>query len=1011
MKKIFSFFLCLLVVGGGALFAQTLQIKGVVTDASDGSTLPGAFISVKGTNTVTSTLSNGEYTIAAPSNAVLVFSFIGMETQEVSVNGRDVINVALATSNLLEEVVVTGYGMYRKGSFTGSASTVTTEKIRDIPTVSIQDRLRGAVAGVFVTSTSGQPGAVEDVRIRGLGSINASRQPLYVLNGVPILSGDISGFGYSNSGTSQLSLINSNDIESITVLKDAAASALYGSRAANGVVVITTKSGKDGKTLFSFKADMGFSKEAVDFRPVLGGDDRREILHLGLYNYRLNSGYSDADSKTYADNNINTFASKPWNGWTQWKDYLWQTGNRSNAEFSLSGGNERTNYYASLSYTNQRGITAVSGYERFTGNINFSHRVKNFSFNGNMLYSQANQDLNSEGTSFSNPIMAVSMTCSPSDYPYNQDGTLNVTQGFAALGTARANPLQSMDVNWNRGTANRILSRVTGQYDIVDGLFVRQVLSFDRTDNIEKVWWDPTSNDGTASQGVMQYYAIRWADLYSQSQVGYVKNFGEHFLDVLASYEVQDYQYGYIYANGNTYPNSLLYEIGNAGNTRASSSSSSYAMLSYVGRVDYNYAGKYYLGGSFRRDGSSRLGSERRWGSFWSASASWRITAEQFMKPLTNVLSDAKLRASYGISGTLPNNYYDYMGVFGYGYNYSGNPGSRETRVPNAMLTWEKNTAFDIGLELTFLRRFTAIIDWYTRTSDDLLLDKPISRTTGFTTTMLNVGQMKNRGLELELKSINLSKKDFFWQTTISLSHNKNEITRLIDETGEISPSAAYFVHKVGSPYFTFNVFEYAGVDPETGRELFYKNRPGVERETTTNVAEADQTVVGTFDPDLSFGLTNYMSWKFIDFNFTLTGMVGGLAIDNTSWIHSDGGTYHYYGNVPAWYDIDKTWKKPGDRAELPQFRYGGTSQTNSSRWLVKTDHLRVKNITIGITLPKQWISKTGMEKVRLYASGVNVLTWKDKALDSDPEVAANGMIQFRTPPLKSLTFGLEINF
>ena len=936
-------------------------------------------------------------------------SYIGMQTVEVAI--KPVVKITLKPdTEVLDEVVVTGYGNFKKSSFTGAASSITTEKLQDVPSLSVQDKLAGSVAGVQITSTSGQLGAVESVRIRGMGSINAGNDPLYVIDGVPVMTGDASEFTYSQSGNSLLSTINSNDIESMTVIKDAAAASLYGSRAANGVIVITTKKGASGKLKLNVRADWGFSNKAIDYRPILNGEDRRDILYMGLKNYALNSGKDETYAVNYADNNIDKYAAKPWSGYTDWEDVLFRNGSHQNYEVNAQGGNERTKFYTSFGYTKQEGITLQSGYERITGRANMSHKADRVTIEASTMFTNSTQNVNSEGTSFSSPIMCLAMTASPSTFPYNEDGTFSTS--FPALNGA--NPLQTATYNYDRSTIVRTLNTLSATWNIWDNLNIKETLGYDFNQTNNRVWWDPRSNDGRSSKGVFQRYMMNRSKLNTQTQLTYNKTFAEHHnIDVLLGFETEDYKYDYTYTNGNTYP-SYLPEITNAGVSRGASNINSYRMTSYLGRLNYDYAGKYYVSGSFRRDGSSRLSRDSRWGNFWSVSGSWRLSQEAFMESLSNVITDAKIRASYGVNGTQPKDYYGYMGVYEFGYNYNGNGGSSEARFYNPSLKWEKNYATNIGIDLTLFNRLTVSAEWYNRETKDLLMDKPISaavgviNSSGVANMLVNVGSMRNRGFELELKSTNIQNKDLLWTTSLNIGHNKNKLTKLDGEQQEIISGVS--IHRVGQPYYSIYAYEYAGVDPQTGKELYYINGEDGSRETTTNSAAANKTIIGSIEPKVQGGLTNYVSWKFIDFNLTLTYSLGGHAYDYATWLQSNGGTYHYLGNVPAYYKMEDTWQKTGDNAKLPQFAYGNANKA-SSRWLMSTDHLRVKNMTLGFTLPQSWSSKAGISKLRAYVSGNNLLTWKKKSLYVDPEVPVDGLCTFETPALRTVTFGLEIGF
>ncbi len=936
-------------------------------------------------------------------------SFIGMKSVEVAI--KEVVNVVLhSDTELLDEVVVTGYGNFKKSSFTGSASSMTTEKLKDVPSISVQDRLAGSISGVQITSTSGQPGAVASVRIRGMGSINASNEPLYVIDGVPMLSENVSEFDYADSGNSLMATLNSNDIESMTVIKDAAAASLYGSRAANGVIIITTKKGTAGKTKFNVKADWGMSDMAINYRPVLSGEDRREILHLGLQNFMLNQGETIDEAVAFADRNIDDFAAKPWSGYTDWKDVLFRKGSHQNYEVSAQGGSEKTRFYTSFAYTKQEGITNVSGYERFTGRANVNHKAGRVSIDANAMFTNSTQNVNNEGTSFASPIMCYAMTASPSSYPYNEDGSF--ASYFPALNGA--NPVQTEFYNYNRSTVNRFMGSIAATWNVWDNLNLKEVLSYDFNQNNERVWWDPRSNDGRSSNGVYQKVMGTRSKLNTQTQLTYNKTIAElHNLDALLGFETEDYNYDYMYGNGSKYP-SYLPEIENAGDTRASSSVMKYRMTSFLGRLNYDYASKYYFSASYRRDGSSRLSRSSRWGDFWSVSGSWRITGESFMESVKDVLTDVKLRASYGVNGTQPKDYYGYMGVYGFGYNYNGNGGSAEKRIENPNMKWEKNYATNVGLDVTLWNRLSMTFEWYNRDTKDLLLDKAISGVPGIidrygdAKTLMNVGSMRNRGVELEIKSTNIQNKDWTWTTTFNISHNKNTLEKLDGEQNEMINSM--LIHRVGEPYYSIYAYEYAGVDPDTGKEMYYINGEDGSRKTTTNSAEANKTIIGSVEPKVQGGLSNFVSWKFIDFNMTLTYSIGGHAYDNARWVQSNGGDFNYTGSVPAYYKIEDTWKKPGDNAKLPQFVYGNKG-VFSSRWLMPTDYLRIKNLTVGFTMPSNISNKIGLGKVRAYIATNNLLTWKSKDLYVDPETPVDGICTFETPALRTVTFGIEIGF
>ncbi len=1008
MKKLTLLLMCFIMSMGLAV-AQNLQITGVVVDET-GEFIVGASVRVVGASGIgASTDVNGKFSLSVPRSAkTLHVTFLGMEDVNVSISENMRI-VMKESAQALEEVIVTGYGNVKRGDFTGAASKVGMAKLADVPTVSVGAKLAGSTSGVQVVSTSGQPGSVESIRIRGMGSINASNNPLFVIDGVPMMTGNASAFGYSVAGNSLLSTINSGDIESMTVIKDAAAASLYGSRAANGVIVITTKKGAAGKTRFNFNADGGYSEMAVDYRPTLDGPDRYDFLYTSRYNQYKDAGYADEVAAKNATDWAKNYGSEPGTGWANWRDALFRKGGFQNYRLSVQGGNDKTKIYSSLSYSKQDGVTVQSGYERYTGNLNLSQKEGKFEYGGSTMFSIAHQKVNSEGTSYSSPIMAISMTCSPSDAPYNPDGSINISSGFKAFPSPLANPLYSATLNYDKSDITRTLNNVYARYEIISGLSLKESLSYDFIQTNNRVWWDPRSNDGRSSSGVYQRYMINRSRYVLQSQLSYAKTFNNlHNVDAIVSYELENNTEDYTYANGNTYSTYKLNEIINAGNNRASSEVDQTNLISYVSRLNYNYNNKYYIGGSFRRDGTSRLAPDKRWGNFWSASASWRFTEENFLSSFKSILTDGKLRASYGVNGTQPLGYYDYLGTYGYGYKYNGVSGMVNDRLNNDDLTWEKNYATNIGIELGILNRISLLVDYYNRDTKDLLFNKSLSRTTGFSAQMSNVASMNNRGFEIELKTTNIETNDMRWVTGFTFSHNKNKVEELsTPDQKEIIDGV--MIYRVGNPFFSYYLYEYAGVDPKTGKESYYVNKEGKEREITTDYNQASRILAGSTYPKLAGGITSDFTWKFIDFNFTLTYSLGGKILDRATWLQSNGGINPAF-NIPSYYQIDKAWKKEGDVVEIPRLVYGTLAQP-STRWMLSNDHLRLKNITLGVRVPTNIVKKAGLERVRVYASGSNLLTFKSKDLYVDPECPVDGLVTYQSPALRTITFGLEIGF
>jgi TonB-linked SusC/RagA family outer membrane protein len=564
----------------------------------------------------------------------------------------------------------------------------------------------------------------------------------------------------------------------------------------------------------------------------------------------------------------------------------------------------------------------------------------------------------------------------------------------------------------------RTFNSIRLNWNIWDNLNLSEKITYDNTNGEEDVLWDRESNNGSPS-GVFQRIKNTNEQINTQTQLTYNKKFGLHGLDVLLGFETEDSKYSYNYMSGQDYPGDL-YELGNAGTTSAESQKYRAKMVSYLGRVNYTYNDLYYLSASFRRDGSSRFAKDSRWGNFWSVSGSWRFTGEKFFDNLKNVLSDGRLRISYGTNGTLPTNYYGYMSIYKYGEYYNGESGMGIVGVGNPDLKWEKNKAFNIGLDLTFLNKYTATFDWYNRTTSDLIYNMPISAVPGYydssynATTPMNIGSLRNTGWELTLNANWYNKKDFSWSTSVNIAHNHNKVIKLNGSTDVIMDNtySRVLAHKVGETYNSYYAYEYAGVDPETGNELYYIN-DGSEnaRNTTTDATKAQKVIIGSAEASIEGGISNTIKYKDFDFNMNFTYQIGGDAYDYPRWQHSNGGDALYQGAVPSYYDLSKMWTGPGDTScSLPKFQYG-SSFVYSSRWMMPLDYLRLKSLSLGYSLPRELVSRLSLSKARVYFSASNLFTIKSSDLYVDPEVPTNGIANFETPAMRTFTFGIELGF
>ena len=991
---------------------QKTKLNGTVVDET-GEAIIGANVIVKGTTNGCTTDLDGHFTLDVDHLPVtLMVSYIGYTRQEIKVTSAKTIKVEMAPdNNLMDEVVITGYGTFKKSAYAGSAASVKGETLKDVPAISFKDLLQGNAPGVQFTSSSGQPGASSSLRIRGMGSFNASNSPLYVIDGVPMRSGTINTMS-SDAGLDIMSTINSSDIESVTVIKDAAAASLYGSRAANGVVLITTKKGKAGKPSISLKADWGSSDFAMDYRPIMGGEERRQYIYDGLVAGQIKKGKSEADAMAYADGEIDDYAPVPWCGYTDWDDVLFKKGNHQSYEASLSGGTDRFKYYSSLSYLKQDGIAINSGLERISGRLNVDFQATSkLKLGANVLFATVNQDVYSEGTSYSSPFYTSRNAVVPSDPIYNEDGSWN--RDLIRIGDR--NPLLSATYDYQREYVTRTFNTIYGEYEFIKDLKFKSTFSYDYVITKGKDWSDPRTSNGDDINGGMSKKYYEYNKMVWANQVSYKTSIArDHHIDALVGYEIDDQYRDYLSGYATNFATHDKNQISNGMKTESVGGNDTRTrMVSYLTRLNYDYKNKYYLGGSFRTDGSSRFQRDNRWGSFWSISGAWRIIEEKFMSPTKDWLTDLKIRASYGVNGTLPSDYFGYMGLSSLTNGYLEQPGIIQSQLRNDDLQWETNYNLNLGLDFALWNRINVTLEYYTRTTKNLLMDRPISMTTGFSSYLMNIGEVKNKGVELEISSTNIQTKDFSWNTTFNISHNKNKIVTLDGMQTEIKSGSQ--IRKVGKSYRTFYMIEFAGINPETGAPQFYTNdvdeNGNYIKDITEEINKAHAIVLDKHaEPNAIGGLSNTLRYKWFDLNFMFSYQFGGYSYDNWAQKTEHGGN-DLEANIPSYYK--DSWKKPGDVTKYELFYEKPSVAMNkvtTTRRLHSTDFIRLKTLTFGFTVPKDWTRKIGIENVRLYASANNLWTWA--AYDYyDPEAVSGGTAIWGTPPLKTVTFGINVNF
>lgn len=985
------------------------RVTGVVKDVM-GEPLIGANVVEKGrsTNGVITDF-NGKFTLEVDESASLVVSYIGYLAQDIPTKGKGDFHIILKEdTNTLDEVVVTGYGDFKKATYTGSASVLTTEKLEALPVVSVGQMIESNIPGISVVAgTSSQPGAKTTLRVRGVASMNVSTEPLYVLDGVPIPSYDLSNFTSMSEagGMGFIETLNPADIESITVLKDAASASLYGAKGANGVVLITTKKGKEGKLRVNMAAKYGITDFAYTYRPLMGGEERRKLIHEGLVNFQLDKGVSEQEAQQYADANIDQYAKRLPQGYSDWESALFKTGYQQDYNLSASAGNQNSSFIGSLGYTKQTGVSLNSEMERFTGRVDASNKYKKVEFGMNASFSWTKNVHLPEGKFYGSAIYASKVNLTPSTPIYNEDGTY--ASGYRE--NNGYNPILEAEVNDYYARTVRAMGTAKIAYNVWDNLKVSSVFTVDYSLTKDFFFQSPDGRDGATYQGRGRMQMTDRIRYTSQNNLTYSKTFGKHSVSAVTAFEVMKYDYEDLYAAKKTYGQDINTSLGNAADPiDADQKLQEDALMSYVASVNYSYDDKYYASFSFRRDGSSRLSPDTRWGNFWSLSASWRLSQERFMQPLKSVLSDLKLRASYGVNGNLPSSYYGYQSTYTTGAFYSGKPSPWESTLGNEELTWEKNYALNLGLDIGLFSRVNVSLDWYTRTTKDLLMSKQLNSISGFSSLLTNVGQMRNTGVELEVRSNNIKTKDFSWTTAFNLSHNKNKILKLADLPWFVD---GRYVRKEGYPFNTIYLREYAGVDPETGSALYYDNQQdengNYTKNKVTDPGQASPIPLKDITPTISGGFMNTFNYKFIDLSFNLSYSFGGYSYDNASYILQDDG-YSVISNKST--EQRRRWQKPGDITDVPRFVYGNKKggNYNSSRAIHSTDHIRLKSLILGLNAPKAWLQKLGIGNARIYFSGTNLLTWA--AYDQyDPEMS--GVVGFYTPPLKTYAFGLELKF
>ena len=1017
-----------LFIGIGLVNAQISKVTGTVISEEDGLPVVGASVLVKGTTTGTVTDMDGKFVLENITSSAknLMISFIGMRTQEVVI--KPSVSVVLKVdSETLDEVIVVAYGTAKKASFTGSASVMKAGEM-SAPKQSLVKSLEGKVAGVRVGASTGDPGADQNILIRGISSISASSAPLYVIDGVPVSSDGITSGLKSQS---VLASINPDDIESMTILKDAAASSLYGSRAANGVIIITTKRGKEGKTKITYNMETGWTQMAIgDQYNPMNAKQAQEYYWDAIKNYAVvNYDASEADAAAFADENTPGFF---WNYGgdidSNWKDEVYKKGFVTDHQVAMSGGNARTNFYAGFGYNKTEGTVKGSEFERYSGRLNVEHKATEWlKINARQMISFTttegfrDQKDQAQGFGTSCPL-SIMFSMDPTASIYLEDGSYNPNGSFSAkisnpnlmLGQSTGPNAETVSSDMMRSMTN-FEAEVKLPYDFT----ARTVFGFDYIDNKEREFWAPGSVNGASLNGLGYRTNFTNKTMTSSTTLNYNHTFGEkHNLAALAGYEIEDRTRLYQVLSAKSYSTDKLPELANGQPYNVSSQVDGASIQSFLGNVNYNYDNRYYLSGSFRRDGSSRLGKDNRWANFWSVSAAWRLAGEAFLQD-NKWANDLKLRVSYGTNGNLPGSYYANLATYSFGGAYGDESAIYWGQAGNNNLGWEKSANFNVGVDWAFLDRINMTVEYYNKTTTDLLFQVPTSIVTGFSSNWQNLGKLQNQGVELTLTSTNIATKDFTWTTNLNLTRQSIKIKELPEGNDVDYGDGAMYILREGESMHAYHLPKWIGVNPETGLGEFYIDPELDSRDAmidgqlvkdgnvTNYYSKAGETLVGKAVPDWMGGLTNTFTYKNFDLSFMISFQTGAKMFDYTGYFlrYSDGvrvGSFNMEQEVAGNY-----WKKPGDVVEHPKPIYGNPYRSDkfSSRTLVSTDNVRMREITFGYRVP---ISKKYISNLRLFFKANNPFLIYNAAGSIDPDVDVNGYRQTDTPPTKSFMFGLN---
>lgn len=943
-----------------AVQQQDQKLKGQVIDATTGEPVIGVNVLVKGSTNGTITDIDGKYELNAPAGAILQISFIGYKTVEIAATTSEQTIKLHEDTETLDEVVVVGYGVQKKESLTGAMSTLKENRLKDVTTPTVENMLNGKVSGVYVAPGSGQPGSNGAVQIRGRATLSGSTSPLWVIDGVIV--GEDPG------------VLNPSDIENMTILKDAASTAIYGSQGANGVIIVTTKMGKSEKMKINASVKLGVSTMTNGKMEVMNGAE--------LYDYY-------ASFPNQEDIKFSRWNPELRNANFDWGELASQAGFTQDYNISLSGGNEKMSSYFSLGYYSEEGTVKGYKYDRYS--FRYRSNYKNFSW----LTIKPNISGSMKNTDDSQYDYTAKYTMFPWDSPYDEDGNLVPDRYSGWVDSSDLNYLNS--ISYGNHTARKTYE-FSGNFDfdikITDWLTFTSVNNYRWTGYFQSTYTDPRTDSASGVQGRVEEEQTNNIQRYTNQYLTFNKIFGKHSVQALLAYEFMDTSAKVINAKGTGIVSGFEVLDATATPEEVGGNLTEWAKQSVFAKANYTYDNRYLAEVSLRRDGASNFGDDKKYGNFFSISAGWNINREKWFK--ADWVDVLKLRASYGSVGNIPYSKYPQYGLYSVSSNYNGIPAILISQVGNKDLTWEQTYTAGVGIDANFFNnRLRFVFDYYNKYTSNILYQVPVSGLTGITSRWQNVGEMRNSGIEITIGGDIIRTKDWLWSLDLNMGYNKNKLEKLYGDDPNMMiiggggndtsiAGAAEKVLKVGYSTDRYYLREWAGVDPKNGAPLWYKNDGSGE--TTSNYSEAKQVMTEATSPKLFGGFNTSLTWKNIDLNASFGFSLGGKIYNYSRQEYDSDGAYtdrNQMKLIDGW----SRWEKEGDIATHPAASYGNKSNSNkaSTRYLEDGDYLKLRSLSIGYNLN---LSKYYIQNMRIYFTAENVFTLTGFS-GIDPEVPA----------------------